>query len=67
MSLENAVRILVFLVVAFLVFAAFFWLADFMALPAPMGHALKCVIIVLAVLVGVYALLKIAKGQPPIT
>lgn len=63
-SLEAAVWIVVYLVVAGLVFGLLFWLVQYIGLPAPFDKVARVALAILAVLVLIGILLSVVGGQP---
>lgn len=59
MSLEHGIRIVVYAIVAGLIFALLWWLVDFIGFPPPFGHYIHVVIVVVAVLVIISFLLHL--------
>jgi hypothetical protein len=63
-SLTAAVSILIYLIVAGLVFGLLWWLIGYIAPPEPFLKASRIVIAILAVLVIIVILLSLVTGQP---
>ena len=64
LSLSGAVSIVIYLIVAGLVFWLLTWLIDYCGIPQPFAKVAKCVIAVIAVLVIIGVLLGAVSGQP---
>lgn len=63
-SLSAAVSILVYLIVAGLIFGLLWWLVGYCALPQPFDKVVRVVLAILAVFVIIGALLSLAGGTP---
>ncbi len=63
-SLSGAVQMLVYLIVAGLIFGLLWWLIGYCGLPAPFDRVARVVLAVLAVLVLIGLLLTFVGGQP---
>lgn len=63
-SLSAAVTLIVYLVVAGLIFALLFWLVGYVGLPEPFNKVARVVLAVLAVLVLIGLLLSLVTGTP---
>jgi hypothetical protein len=63
-SLSAMVMILVYLIVAGLIFGLLWWLIGYCGLPAPFDRVARVIIAVLAVLVIIGVLLSLVGGQP---
>lgn len=63
-SLSAAVSILLYIIVAGLVFGLLWWLVDYVGLPAPFAKVAHVILAILAVLVIISMLLSLVSGQP---
>lgn len=63
-SLSAAVMVLVYLIVAGLVFWLLWWLVGYVGLPEPFNKVAHVVLAVAAVLVCIFILLSLVGGQP---
>lgn len=63
-SLSGAVTVVVYLLVAGLVFGLLFWLVGYCGLPEPFNKVARVILAVLAVLVLIGLLLSLVSGQP---
>ena len=63
-SLSGAVTIVLYLIVAGLIFWLLTWLIDYVGVPEPFRKVAKIVLAVLAVLVIIGILLSLMGGQP---
>ncbi len=63
-SLSAMVSVLIYLIVAGLIFYLLFWLIGYVGLPAPFDKVAKVVLAVAAVLVCIGILLSLVGGQP---
>ncbi len=63
-SLSAAVMILVYLIVAGLIFGLLWWLVGYIGLPEPFNKLVRVVLAILAVFVIIGILLQLAGGQP---
>jgi hypothetical protein len=63
-SLSGAVNVVVYLIVAGLIFGLLFWLVSYVGMPQPFDKVARVVLAVLAVLVLIGLLLSLVTGQP---
>ncbi len=63
-SLGSAVTVIVYLVVAGLVFWLLYWLINYIAPPEPFRKVANVILAILAVLVVIGILLSLVGGQP---
>ncbi len=63
-SLTSAVTVIVYLVVAGLVFWLLWWLVNYIAPPEPFRKVANVILAILAVLVVIGILLSLVGGQP---
>jgi hypothetical protein len=63
-SLSAAVMILVYLIVAGLIFGLLWWLVGYVGLPEPFNKVARVILAVLAVLVIIGILLSLVGGTP---
>lgn len=63
-SLSGAVSVVIYLVVAGLVFGLLWWLIGYAAIPEPFNKLARVALAVLAVLVCIGLLLSLVGGQP---
>lgn len=63
-SLSGALNVVLYLIVAGLVFGLLWWLVGYCGLPEPFNRVARVVLAVLAVLVIVGILFSIVGGQP---
>ncbi len=63
-SLSSAVTVIVYLVVAGLVFWLLWWLVNYIAPPEPFRKVANVILAILAVLVVIGILLSLVGGQP---
>lgn len=63
-SLSGAVQVLIYLIVAGLIFGLLWWLVGYCGLPEPFDKVCRVVLAVLAVLVLIGILLTFAGSQP---
>lgn len=63
-SLSAAVTVIVYLIVAGLIFGLLWWLIGYVAVPEPFNKFLRVVLAILAVLVIIGMLLSMVTGQP---
>ncbi len=63
-SLSAAVTLIVYLIVAGLVFGLLWWLVGYCGLPQPFDKAARVALAILAVLVLIGLLLSLVGGQP---
>jgi hypothetical protein len=63
-SISAAVMIIVYLIVAGLIFGLLWWLIGYIGLPAPFDKFVRVILAILAVLVIIGILLSIVGGQP---
>lgn len=63
-SLSAAVSVVLYLIVAGLVFWLLFWLVDYCGIPEPFNKVAKIILAILAVLVIIGILISIVNGQP---
>lgn len=63
-SLAGAVSVVIYLIVAGLVFWLLWWLVDYIAPPEPFRKIANVVLAVMAVLVAIGLLLSFVNGQP---
>jgi hypothetical protein len=63
-SLQAAVTLFIYLLVAGLIFGLLWWLVGYLGLPAPFDKACRVALAILAVLVIIGVLLSLVSGQP---
>ncbi len=63
-SLSAAVSVLIYIVVAGLVFWLLWWLVGYVGLPEPFNKVARVLLAVLAVFVCIFILLSLVNGQP---
>ena len=63
-SISAAVAIIIYLIVAGLIFGLLWWLIDYVAVPEPFNKFLRVVLAIVAVLVIIGILLSLVAGQP---
>ena len=63
-SIAGAVNIIVYLIVAGLIFGLLFWLIGFCALPEPFAKFARIAVAILAVMVIIGILLSVVGGTP---
>ena len=63
-SLSAAVTVIVYLIVAGIIFGLLWWLIGYCALPEPFNKVAHVILAVLAVLVVIFILLTLVNGQP---
>lgn len=63
-SLSGAITLVVYLIVAGLIFGLLWWLIGYCGLPAPFDRVARVVLAVIAVLVLIGLLLSLVGGQP---
>lgn len=63
-SVSGAVTVILYLIVAGLVFWLLYWLINFVGLPEPFRKVATVVLAILAVLVVISILLSLVGGQP---
>jgi len=62
-SLESAVRLVIYLIVGGLIFGILFWLLDYCAIPEPFNKVARVILVILAALVVIGVLLSFI-GHP---
>jgi len=63
-SLTTVVSVIVYLIVAGLIFYLLFWLIGYIGLPAPFDKVARVILAIAAVLVIISILLSLTGGQP---
>src|SRR5580692_676109 len=63
-SIAGAVNVIVYLIVAGLIFGLLWWLVNYIALPDPFGKFARIALAILAVMVIIGILLSVVGGTP---